>query len=226
MRGASTTINAGEPDASNLNIPDESVSGLATYEWNLNNDGDFNDVVSSSPIVTDRSVTLPGASSVDEGSAYVLTIGGLLTNETIVGGTVDPGDDTLSGYTDDWGDSQTETFTGTPNLKPTHTYADGNATITITVSRLSDEDDGYTDVATLDVTVRAVAPTIELTGVPASGLSRPFELLLGEITDLGEDTVSEYRIYWGDGSTFDGNAYQPVPVNNDPLPVLLREVRG
>ncbi|MCH8045146.1 MAG: hypothetical protein IID44_15660 [Planctomycetes bacterium] len=80
--GGPCTITEGNEftlDASNSNIPDESVRGLATYEWDLNNDGDFNDVVSSSPIVAVTWSDLV-ALGIDDGGTYPIAL--RITNDS------------------------------------------------------------------------------------------------------------------------------------------------
>ena len=59
------------------------------------------------------SVAISGASNVNEGSPYSLTLGAVS----------DPGADTVSSYVVHWGDGNSNTY-GTNGVK-THTYADG-----------------------------------------------------------------------------------------------------
>ena len=72
-------------------------------------------------------ISLSGAASVDEGSAYTLQLGPV----------IDPGMDVISSWTVDWGDGVVETFTGNP-ASVTHVYAD-NGTYVID-ARATDED--------------------------------------------------------------------------------------
>ena len=60
-------------------------------------------------------IAISGAASVNEGSAYSLTLGAV----------TDPGTDTVSSYIVHWGDGSTDTY-ATAGAK-THTYADGPA---------------------------------------------------------------------------------------------------
>ena len=91
-----------------------------------------------------------GAASVNEGSAYSLTLGAV----------TDPGTDTVSSYIVHWGDGNSDTYT-TDGAK-THTYADGPSNPAITVD-LVDEDGTFLDAANaFSVTVNNVAPTIAI----------------------------------------------------------------
>src|SRR5260370_20446025 len=67
--------------------------------------------------------SLAGNATVNEGSVYTLNLGNV----------VDPGTDTVSGFTVNWGDGSSDSFTGSPNsLSETHTYADGPASRALT----------------------------------------------------------------------------------------------
>ena len=91
------------------------------------------------------SITISGAATVNEGSAYSLTLGAV----------TDPGADTVSSYVVHWGDGNTSTY-GTNGVK-THTYADGPDDHAITVD-LVDEDGTFLDRANaLSVHVNNVA---------------------------------------------------------------------
>ena len=72
-------------------------------------------------------IAISGATNVNEGSSYSLTLGAV----------TDPGTDTVSSYVVHWGDGNSDTYL-TAGAK-THTYADGPATQSITVD-LVDED--------------------------------------------------------------------------------------
>ncbi len=95
-------------------------------------------------------IALTGADSVDEGSPYTLNLGAI----------TDPGTDTVTAYSIDWGDgSAIESFSGNPaSTSKTHTYADGTSGFLVRVS-LTDEDGTYLDAGTKGVTVNNVAPT-------------------------------------------------------------------
>lgn len=145
-------------------------------------------------------IAIHAPAAVDEGQRFELTLS-----------VTDPGEDTLTGYVIDWGDGTVKSYGGNSSLTlhPTHVYADGPGNPVIRVFDLSDEDGlQYPTVATTQVSVRDVRPTIELTGQPLVDAEEPFELTLGPVVDQGDDPVIEYRVDWGDGSTFDGLPYQ------------------
>ncbi|MEK6259848.1 MAG: Ig-like domain-containing protein [Planctomycetota bacterium] len=94
-------------------------------------------------------IALTGNSNVNEGSAFTLNLGA----------RTDPGSDTVSAYSINWGDGNIENFTGNPaNTTRTHTYADGPSNYIISVS-LTDEDGTFTG-GTRAVTIDNVAPTV------------------------------------------------------------------
>ncbi|WP_300441076.1 hypothetical protein, partial [Zoogloea sp.] len=144
--------------------------------------------------------SISGASAVDEGSVYTLTVGAI----------TDPGTDTRSGYTIAWGDGSTDSFTPAQWAAAagsfTHTYADGASTPTITVS--TTDEDGTTVLGTQAVTVNDVAPSASLSGAGAVNEGSVYALGIGAILDPGADSVSEYRIVWGDETT--PGSYQSV----------------
>ena len=92
--------------------------------------------------------------SIDEGSTFTLTLGAVH----------DPGQDTISSYSIDWGDGSAPTAgIGSPaNTDPTHVYANGPEDWTITVT-LTDEDGAHVG-ASRSVHVDDVAPTVTLAG--------------------------------------------------------------
>ena len=74
-------------------------------------------------------LALSGAANVNEGSSYTLNLS-----------SSDPGSDTISQWTINWGDS-TQVVTGNPS-SVSHTYADGTASYTISATA-TDEDGTY-----------------------------------------------------------------------------------
>ncbi|MBY0526133.1 MAG: PKD domain-containing protein [Gemmataceae bacterium] len=114
------------------------------------------DLATSTPVTQKVTVTkvdptlgISGAATVNEGAAYVLNLG-----------KSDPGVDTITGWTINWGDgSAVQTVTGNPS-SVVHAYADGSAagtqrTITATAT---DEDGGPYNANSIIVTVQNVAP--------------------------------------------------------------------
>src|SRR5262249_464695 len=148
-------------------------------------------------------VSLSGATNVNEGATYTVTIGAV----------TDPGQDTVTSYTVHWGDGSSDTYSTAGDK--THTYADGPNSYTITVD-LTDEHGTFTSTARLAVTADTLTPTL----AALSRLSRPtrsplfpfttpfrsnegapYTLTIGAVTDPGQDTVTSYTVHWGDGST-------------------------
>ena len=154
-----------------ITVDDGAENGNDTFQMNVDN------------VAPTLSIT--GSATVNEGSSYSLTIGSV----------TDPGDDTISNVTVDWGDGNSETVAA-PST-PTHTYTD-NATPTITVD-LTDEDGTYTDVDTLAITVNNVAPTVT---APASATITEGDTLGSSIsfTDPGSADTHEGRANYGEGA--------------------------
>jgi PKD domain/RTX calcium-binding nonapeptide repeat (4 copies) len=128
-------------------------------------------------------LTLSGAANTNEAAVYTL---GLSSS--------DPGVDTISGWTINWGDS-TQVVTGHP-ASVTHTYADGNASYTISATP-TDEDGTYSAGSTVAVAVHNVAPTLAISGAANTNEGAVYTLNLSS-SDPGPDTISSWSINWGD----------------------------
>ena len=72
---------------------------------------------------------------------------------------------------------------------------DGEYTVSVEVT----DSKGKTGSAQQLVTVNNVAPTISVTGPESVDEGSVYTLTLGDVTDPGDDTVSEYTVHWGDG---------------------------
>ena len=133
-------------------------------------------------------LSLSGAPTTSEGSTYVLTLGTV----------TDPGDDTVTQYVVRWGDGTLDVYQGTGSV--THTYADGTTNPVITVD-LVDEDGTHVSAGSRTLSVSNIVPTIELSGGATVDEGSPYTLTLGAVTDPGSDTVKEYVVRWGDGTS-------------------------
>ena len=131
---------------------------------------------------------LAGAAANDEGAEYTLYLS-----------AVDPGLDTISAWHVIWGDGTEEVVPGNPE-SVTHVYADGPNACTISATA-TDEDGTWTVQNTIAVTVGNVTPSVALGGAEAAYLGSVYKLTLGEVSDPGADTVTQYIIHWGDDST-------------------------
>ncbi|WP_159694066.1 PKD domain-containing protein, partial [Cognatazoarcus halotolerans] len=102
------------------------------------------------------SIELSGADSVDEASSYTLSLGSL----------IDPGADTATGYSLDWGDGNVQSFSAAEFAalggSIEHVYADGDASATITLA-VTDEDGSFV-AGTKTITVNNVAPSLNIGG--------------------------------------------------------------
>ena len=95
-------------------------------------------------------LTLSGASTTNEGSPYTLNLS-----------SSDPGTDTITSWTINWGDA-IEMVSGNP-ASVTHTYADGANNYTIS-AKATDEDGTFDAGNMVAVTVDNVAPTLAISG--------------------------------------------------------------
>ncbi|MGE3310634.1 MAG: Ig-like domain-containing protein [Limisphaerales bacterium] len=132
-------------------------------------------------------LTLSGATRVNEGSPYTLALA-----------AAGLGTDTLSAWTIAWGDGVVDTVPGTAT-SATHVYPDGPANPTITASARV-EGRTYEAGQAISVGVLNVAPRIPLSGSRSVDEGAPYRLTVGPVVDPGQDQVTEYVIHWGDGS--------------------------
>ncbi len=130
-------------------------------------------------------LAISGASDVDEGSSYTLNLS-----------SSDPGADTITQWTINWGDS-TEVVSGNP-ANASHTYADGDASYTISATA-TDEDGTYSAGNTVGVTVHNVAPTLAISGASDVDEGSSYTLNLSS-SDPGADTITQWNINWGDST--------------------------
>ena len=171
------------------------ISAFVTDE-----DGDYqaNDhVVTVLNVAPERSID--GDDTVNEGSPFTLNL--------FAGN--DPGQDTISSWTIDWGDGTTETIPGNPS-SAVHTYADGPNQYTISAF-VTDEDGDY-QANDHVVTVLNVAPERSIDGDDTVDEGSPFTLNLFAGNDPGVDTIASWTIDWGDGTveTISGNPNSAV----------------
>ncbi len=127
----------------------------------------------------------------------------------------DPGDDTLTRWTIDWGDdlmvarrgytpyavaeiNTTSVITGNNPSQAQHRFPEGPAVYTVTVVSASDEDGVYTSTSWVRVEVSDTPPTITMRAPNAPREGLPYTLTL-EMIDPGADLVDRWEIAWGDG---------------------------
>ena len=113
------------------------------------------------------------------------------------------------GHVDATGMHDDATLTEGVTQTATHTYADnlpGNAPYTVTATAFRGTN-SYT-AAPLSVPIYNVPPKAAVTGPGGWDAGILYALNIGPVVDPGHETVSEYRLFWGDGSTFGGNAYE------------------
>ncbi|MCO6453801.1 MAG: PKD domain-containing protein [Pirellulaceae bacterium] len=132
-------------------------------------------------------IELVGLPSVDETSPYVLTLG-------TIG---DPGADTVAQWLVDWGDGHIQTYSTGGAV--THSYPDGPAIPTITVSLV--DEDGTHVAGQRSVTVRNVSPIITANTEQAEGDESGTLSFAASATDVaGDADPLTYTWDFGDGS--------------------------
>lgn len=146
-------------------------------------------------------LVLSGALDVDEGSPYTLSLS-----------SFDPGADTISHWTINWGDgSLPEVVAGNPS-SVTHTYADGSDSYTISATA-TDEDATHSAGSSIAVAVHNVAPTLTISGASDVDEGSSYTLNLSA-SDVGDDTITSWTINWGDGSLPEVVAGNPSSVTH------------
>jgi len=131
---------------------------------------------------------LAGADHVAEGSTY-----------SVHHVYNDPGEDTISGWTIDWGDGTgSDSISGNSSDEFTHVYADGPDEFDATFMAF-DEDGQYT--FTKHVIVENVDPEPTLGGVDWTAPNSYYTVSADGGVDPGDDTPVSWTIDWGDGSS-------------------------
>src|SRR3989304_1842417 len=124
----------------------------------------------------DPALAISGDSDVDEGALYTLNLSAL-----------DPGDDTITQWEINWGDS-VEIVSGNP-ASATHTYADGDAGYVISATA-TDEDGTFTAGNTVSVLVHNVDPALAISGDSDVDEGALYTLNLSS-PDPGDDPVTQ-----------------------------------
>jgi hypothetical protein len=133
------------------------------------------------------SLTLSGASRVNEGSTYTLDLSSRLPTGT-----------TISSVTITWGDGQVQTVAGNPS-SVTHVYSEGPNNYTI-LAQAADQSGTLAANNTVGVQVMDMPPTLTLAGPNSANPLSPYTLSLSS-SDPGTDPITGWTISWGDGTT-------------------------
>ncbi|MDH3704976.1 MAG: right-handed parallel beta-helix repeat-containing protein [Acidimicrobiia bacterium] len=211
-------------DGSGTTDPD---GDTLTYEWDLDNDGSYDDATGVAPTVTWAS--LAGLGLDDDGGPFPvglrvddtittphtdstsLTITNMPPSLTASGpatigagqlltltlGATDPGADTITSWTVNWGDGSTDTG---PGPTATHRYTRAGVSHPITVSAV--DEDGTWWGGQLLVPSYLTGTIVPLSadgavGTPFGSLGGPFDTVFGPdgnlyVTDYPNDTVERY----------------------------------
>ncbi len=166
------------------------------------NDGTANSTTSFTVNVNNiaPTIALTGNSTLNVGAAYTLGLGAI----------TDPGTDTVTGYSINWGDGSTENFSAPLSASKTHTYTT-NGSKTIAVS-LTDEDGTFVSgIKTITVNAAPTVATdvgsklfiarygnqnrIARSNVDGSGLNANYFVVTGNPIGVAVDTVGG-KIFW------------------------------
>jgi hypothetical protein len=197
--GDGTTVN-GTTLVKSVELSHQYADGAANRTVTVTLTDEAGETASDSFAVTVNNVaptaSVTGADTVDEGTSYTLNVGAVS----------DPGADTRTGYSINWGDGTVQNLTPaewtTAAGSFTHTYADGGAggtARTVTVS--ATDEDGTFVLGSRSLTVNNVAPLIALAGAASIAEGASYTLTLGAVTDPGTETVTSYVVHWGDGNS-------------------------
>jgi uncharacterized delta-60 repeat protein len=145
-------------------------------------------------------VSITGAATVAEGSAYTL---GLSAQES--------GSRAVSSWTIAWGDGSTQVVPGNPS-SVSHVYANAAASRTISASA-TDSAGTYAASSTVTVAVTNVAPTVAWSGVTSMTAGSTFRRQIATFTDPGFSSAETYSatINWGDGAPTDAGTVAVTP---------------
>jgi hypothetical protein len=191
-----TNLTFFESEFDSSDIRKESMPGIIDWHSTSRSGGAWTDQTTKKPWIgllidglegvsgTSPSINVSGTSSVNENSTYTLTLG---TPTSAV-----------TNYRINWGDGTSNDYT--TNGAKTHTYADGLIKPIITVD-LTDASGVHKNTGGNTITVNNISPTITLSGNSSVPRNTTYTLTLGSITDPGSDTVFEWRVDWGDGSS-------------------------
>lgn len=130
------------------------------------------------------------------GRVYGLAVEGATASASL-DSYYDPGDDTITHWSVDWGDGASS-GSGDPSASLSHVYGTaGEYAATFTAS---DEDGSYT--STYFVGVDAAEPTLGLTATSAQATEgQAYSLSFSATFGVGGAPISDWTVDWGDGSS-------------------------
>ncbi|MEJ7596046.1 MAG: tandem-95 repeat protein, partial [Planctomycetaceae bacterium] len=184
--------------APNFEVPTDAGSNNI-YDVTVRvSDGTLTDTQAISVEVTD----IDESPTVDAGGPYAISEGDALT--VLAGPSVDPEGQPLTYAWDIDGDGLFTDASGTTamlswsqlNSLPNPVNDNGTRAVALRVTDAG----GNSIVATTTLTVTNTAPTVSVTGNPATTSGTPYVINFSAM-DPGADTITAYQIHWGDGTT-------------------------
>src|SRR5262249_27795242 len=145
-------------------------------------------------------VTISGASSVNEGATYTLSLSSVDT-------TVDAASDVPTSWTITWGDGTTTNLSGNPS-SVTHVFADGPATCVVSATATHHGCSFASNTPT--VPARRASELVTISGAASVNEGATYTLNLSCVDttpDAASDVPTSWKITWGDGNvqTVNGN---------------------
>ena len=176
-------------------LGNQHFNGIDPFTWS------GSDGVQDAPPVQSNIIVLAvnDAPALDVGLDDTGTEGSIFSHQINLG---DPDGDTFS-FTIDWGDGSAlqNISTSQTTFNINHFYADnGDYTVTVNVDDQAGQANSQ-EQGTFNVTIGNVAPNINLFGDNTVEVDNVYSLTLGNPSDPGDDTVDQYVVDWGDGTT-------------------------
>jgi len=185
--GSSAQTIYGNSTTSVTHVYTDGLNSYTITATGTDQDGTWN--ANSIPIVVNNvppTLVISGAGVTDEGATYTLGLS-----------STDPGQDTISGWTIDWGDGSTSNVSGHPS-STTHVYATGPHDYVVKAT--ATDEDGTWNANSIGVHVNHVAPTVSIQGNGTINEGSTYTLTLPTSGPSGS-LISSWTIQWGDGST-------------------------
>jgi len=185
--------------------------GCPSGTWDLIMSDTLNgptDFAGLSATVLDGSITVNQRPVADAGGPYSVAEGGAVPLDGSDSLDPDPADSRVSYEWDLDGDGVFGATGGAAGrgdetgFSPTFSAAglDGPGTWTVSL-RVRDNNGLESDASEVEIGISNVPPVIALSGAGAVDEGSPYTVTLGAVTDPGSDTVSQWIVHWGDGST-------------------------
>ena len=198
--GSGTQTISGNPSSVTHVFADASLNGpYPITAIAIEDEGQFSaNLLNVTVNVVAPTVTISGASSVNEDATYTLNLSA----------TGNPANHPITSWSINWGDdSGTQTVSGNPD-SVTHVFADASLNGPDTVTATAINDEGQFAASPLGVNVVVDAPTVTISGNSSVNEDDTYTLNLSATGNPSNHPITSWTINWGDGSdsqTVSGN---------------------